>query len=286
MPQHALGSNGKRLFDDGVLKKTESIAGLKFWGAFLTMFVLSLLLEISPSDRVAQLTAKPISFDIGPKNMEAHGDQILIPALVVHFSQELAPMWSKMRLTPINVLSFFNDKKIPPGAEAKATLLTGATNGLIKARLIEPLKVDGVSILEAGVLLMGQGRSTEDRLYIQFAKAIFREGKFIPISAQAYELSDSIVGLKGSRVGDIGLKLAASTGLYFMSGMAAGLETPTIAETGRPRQPTTRDAALNGVSQAASENAKSYMQDIKQRPPMIEVKAGTVFSVTFDGGDQ
>jgi Bacterial conjugation TrbI-like protein len=278
---------GKRLYDEVVVKKIESVAKLKFWSAFLPSVVLSILLEVSPSNRVARFTAKPISFDDGTvKNVFLQGDKIIIPPLIVHFTEEFGAGVSNLRIGPIKVLSFVSDKKIPPGAETKAVLLTGATNGLIKARLAEPLKVDGSTVLDAGVLLMGQGHSTDERLYVQFSKAVFSDGKFIQISAQGYDISDSIVGLKGSRVGDIGLKLAASSGLYFLSGMATGLQTPPFDDTGRPRRPTTQDAALNGVAQATSESAKGYMQDIKNRPPLIEVKAGTVFLVTFDGGDQ
>jgi type IV secretory pathway VirB10-like protein len=144
--------------------------------------------------------------------------------------------------------------------------------------------MDGASVLEAGVKLLGQGRSTEERLFIAFNKAVFRNGKSISISAQAYDLSDSILGLKGSRVGDRALKLAASSGLYFISGMASGLQAPIYNESGKIQTPSASDAALNGVSQAASEQAKSYMEDIKNRAPIIEVKSGTVFTITFDGG--
>jgi hypothetical protein len=67
--------------------------------------------------------------------------------------------------------------------------------------------------------------------------------------------------------------------------MASGLQEPAYDEAGKPRRPSTRDAALNGASQAASEQAKSYMEDIKNRPAIIEVKQGTSFIVTFDGGN-
>ncbi len=165
-------------------------------------------------------------------------------------------------------------------------LLTGATNGLIKAKLTEPVKIDGVSFLDAGVILLGQGHSTEERLYVDFRKAVFRDGKSISISAQAYDSSDTILGLKGSRVGDLGLKLAASSGLNFLSGMAVGLQTPAYDQSGRPLKPSVGDAALNGVSKAAGDQAKSYMEEIKNRPPIIEVKIGSIFIVTFDGGNQ
>jgi hypothetical protein len=121
-------------------------------------------------------------------------------------------------------------------------------------------------------------------LFVDFRKAVFRDGKSISVSAQAYDASDTIVGLKGSRVGDMTLKVAASSGLYFLSGMAAGLGAPQYDDLGRAKRPSTEQAALNGVAQASGEQAKAYMEDMKNRPPLIEVKKGTIFVVTFDGG--
>ncbi len=278
---------GKRLYDEAVIKSFKSVTRIKFWGSFLLVTVLWLLLEIAPSDRVKRLTAKPIEFENRIAQSGPEGNRINIPSLVPQFQRTQPKVtWPKGKVTPIQVLSFINNREIPPGAEAKATLLTGATNGLIKARLVEALKVDGVSLLDAGVLLIGQGRSTEERLFVDFKKAVFRDGKTITISAQAYDTSDSILGLKGSRVGDATLKLAASSGLHFISGLATGLQAPSVDEAGRPRRPSTSDAALTGVAQASSEQAKSYMESIKGRPVIIEVKSGTTFIVTFDGGNQ
>jgi hypothetical protein len=68
--------------------------------------------------------------------------------------------------------------------------------------------------------------------------------------------------------------------------MAVGLQTPAYDQSGRPLKPSVGDAALNGVSKAAGDQAKSYMEEIKNRPPIIEVKIGSIFIVTFDGGNQ
>lgn len=277
---------GKRLYDEAVIKKLKSVANLKFWGSFLLLAALWILLEIAPSNRVHRLTARPVDFTKEEQKIKVEGDKVIIPPLILKFEKVYErPAWTKVKAAPIEVISFIGTTEIPPGAEAKAELLTGATNGLIKARLIEPLKVDGVSLLDAGVLLLGQGRSSEERLFVDFKKAVFKGGKFIAISAQAYDASDSILGLKGSRVGDASLKLAASSGLHFLSGMATGMQAPSYDSAGRPMRPSVGDAALNGVGQAAGEQAKSYMESIKNRPPLIEVKSGTVFSVTFDGGN-
>ena len=278
---------GKRLYDEAVVKKLKGVKRLKFWGTFLLIVVITLLLEVATSNRVFKLTARSIEFETTIDKVRIEGDRIIIPALVVQYQRDTAiPSWAKAKVTPIQVLNFANAKEIPPGAEGKAVLLTGATNGLIKARLTEPVKVDGASLLDAGVLLIGQGRSTEERLYVDFKKAVYRDGKSVSISAQAYDISDTILGLKGSRVGDVTLKLAASSGLNFLSGMAVGMQTPSYDQFGRPLRPSVGDAALNGVSQAAADQSKTYMEDIKNRPPIIEVKSGTVFTVTFDGGGQ
>lgn len=276
---------GKNVQDAVALRRIQGVARHKFWLTSAAILALGGLLAFTTSDRVKRLSA--VDLVLAPiSKIQVVGDKIMIPPLIVALPKQVeqTPAWAKQPASPIQVLSFVNQKNIPPGAEAKAVLLTGATNGLIKARLIEPVKVDGLSLLDAGVLLLGQGHSTEERLYVKFTKAVFRDGKALPISAQAYEAGDSIVGLKGSRVGDIALKLAATSGLNFLAGMAAGLQEPAVYENGRPKRPSERDAALSGASKAASEQAQSMMEDIKNRPPIIEVKSGTVFIVTFDDG--
>jgi hypothetical protein len=278
---------GKRLYDQTVITRLKSVTKFKFWGSCLLLAVITVLLEIATSNRVLKMTAQPVEFDSKDRKIRVDGENIVVPALVLEFQRAIAiPEWAKVKAAPIKILSFVNSSEIPPGAEAKAMLLTGATNGLIKAKLTEPVKIDGVSFLDAGVILLGQGHSTEERLYVDFRKAVFRDGKSISISAQAYDSSDTILGLKGSRVGDLGLKLAASSGLNFLSGMAVGLQTPAYDQSGRPLKPSVGDAALNGVSKAAGDQAKSYMEEIKNRPPIIEVKIGSIFIVTFDGGNQ
>lgn len=277
---------GKRLYDEAVVKKLKGVRALKFWGTLVMLLTITLLLEVATSNRVLKHTARSIEFEATIDKVRVDGDKIIIPPLVLQYRSDSEVLaWAKTRATPIQVLNFVSAKEVPPGSEAKAVLLTGATNGLIKARLAEPVKVDGVSLIDAGVLLMGQGRSTSERLYIDFKKAVYRDGKSVTISAQAYDLSDSIVGLKGSLVGDVALKLAASSGLNFLSGMALGMQAPAYDQFGKPVRPSVGDAALSGVSKAADDQAQTYMQDLKNRPPIIEVKSGTVFIVTFDGGN-
>ncbi len=275
---------GKRFYDHAVIKNIKGIDSIKFGGSLLACVTMSFLFLFTSSDRIQSLTPQTIEFKETP-TLTKKGDELFVPPLVIDYKRpEPLRDWSHLVITPIKVVSFAGMTKIPPGSEGKAILLTGATNGLIKARLTENLKVDGVTYLDAGTLLLGYGRSTEERLFVQFNKAVFRDGKFIAISAQAYDATDSILGLIGSRAGDMGIKLAASAGLHFLSGLSAGMQIPQ--DLVHPRKPSLEEASMNGISIAAAEQAKAFMEDIKQKAPVIEVKAGTKFIITFDGGNE
>ena len=67
---------GKRLYDEAVIKKIKGVAKFKFWGSFLFVLVLWLLLEIAPSDRVQRFTAKPIEFATTLTQVRIEGDKI------------------------------------------------------------------------------------------------------------------------------------------------------------------------------------------------------------------
>ena len=275
---------GRRPFDDVLSKKPKNTwKRWKFWSLFLFLPTFGVLTLILPSSRVYRHSARAMDFALGEVRTE--GGKIVIPPLIFKFSSLPRTVSENFRASPIQILSFM-ESTIPAGTEGRAVLITGATNGLIKARLTESVRVDGISALDSGALLLGQGRSTEERLFVDFKKAVLKDGKTIPISAQAFDVGDSILGLKGSRVGDMSLKLAATAGLNFISGMALGLETPNYDQAGKPIRPSAGSAAMSGISQAAGEQAKSFLEETKNRQPVIEVKAGTSLIVTFDGGEQ
>ncbi|MBC7421479.1 MAG: TrbI/VirB10 family protein [Bdellovibrio sp.] len=111
------------------------------------------------------------------------GQVVLVPPLVLKIKIESSPYANgKYKPSKISVVSFVGNGIIPPGAETFAVLLSGATNGMVKAQLTEALKVDGVSLLDAGTLLIGEGQSSDERLFVRFNKAVFKNGKFIRIS--------------------------------------------------------------------------------------------------------
>ncbi len=274
---------GKRFFDRSI--HTKKFKRKLIFGIAMSLLSVVLIVLWKKLPKNFALTATVNEISLGFEKMV--GQVILVPPLVLKIKIESSPYANgKYKPSKISVVSFIGSGSIPPGAETNAVLLSGATNGMIKAQLTEALKVDGVSLLDAGTLLIGEGQSSDERLFIRFNKAVFKNGKFIRVSAQGYDISDKILGLKGSRVGDYTMKLAASSGLYFLSGLASGMKTEEIALPGQARRPQIGDAALQGVSTAASEQAKQYLEQMKNKAPLIEVKSGSVFIVTFDGSEQ
>ena len=75
--------------------------------------------------------------------------------------------------------------QIPPGSLVKAILVTGASNGPVRAETTEALRIGGETLIPAGATLLGTGQSTEERLMIRFSQVVFRDGSFENIQAQA-----------------------------------------------------------------------------------------------------
>ncbi len=172
-------------------------------------------------------------------------------------------------------------KLIPPGSMTKAQLLSGASNGLVRAEVKEALTVDGVTFIEEGSTLLGTGSSTDERLYVAFNQVIFKDGTFGQIQAQACDQSDKIVGLKGSKVGTKALNVSGSIGLGFIGGMAEGLQDTQGQQGVAVRPPTVRNALLNATATTAIQQSQDLMSDLKNRKPIIEVSAGTEVCIIF-----
>ena len=163
--------------------------------------------------------------------------------------------------------------KIPPGVMAKAELLSGASNGLVKAEIKEPLIVAGETLVEAGTVAVGSGSSSDSRLYIKFDKLVYRDGTVESVQAEAADESDKTMGLKGSRVGYQTLRLAAGIGLNFAGGAAAALQDTEGQQGAVITKPTMRNALLNGAAKASIDQSKEMMQSLRNEAPVIEKQA-------------
>lgn len=173
---------------------------------------------------------------------------------------------------------------IPSGSMAEARLVSGASNGLIRAELTEAVTLNGESLLEEGAILVGQGSSNEDRLMVAFSQAVFRDGTVAAIQGQACDRSDKIVGLKGSKIGNKAINIAGSIGLGFVGGFSEGLQDTQGQQGVAVRPPSLKNALLNATATTALEQSKNLMSDLKEQRPVIEVPAGESICVIFGGG--
>ncbi|MCB0415387.1 MAG: TrbI/VirB10 family protein [Bdellovibrionales bacterium] len=192
----------------------------------------------------------------------------------------------KKRLIKVERLSLVSPEgklKIPLGAQAKAKLITGGTNGPIKAQLMEDLSFNGETYLSEGSILWGKGTSTDERLIIVFSKVVLRDGVSKDILANAYDQSDEILGLKGSIIGRSSKKLLAGAGL----GVAGALQTMQSSQNVggvAVKEPSLENALMNGASTAALGMAEQELEELKNKQTIIEVKKGTEIIVIFSKG--
>ncbi len=174
--------------------------------------------------------------------------------------------------------------QIPPGSLVKAVLITGASNGPIRAQTTEALRIQGETLIPAGATLLGSGQSTDERLMVRFNQIVFKDGSFENIQAQAADSEDKTVGLRGSRVGKYAMKYATAIGLNFVGGMAEGLQDREVVGQQVVTKPTAQNALLNGASKATLEMANETMTDLKNTAPIIQISAGQEIFVIFELG--
>lgn len=173
--------------------------------------------------------------------------------------------------------------KIPPGTMGRARLLGGASNGPVGAVLLEPVVVNGESLVDAGTRLYGVGQSGTDRLNINFSKFIFKDGSVQEVRAMACDGDDKTVGIKGSRTGKYMTGLAAGAGLNFMAGLAEGLQQTEVRGGVAYKKTSTENALLNGAAKASLEQSKEMIEDWKEQKKIIEVTGGTEICLLFEG---
>jgi hypothetical protein len=165
---------------------------------------------------------------------------------------------------------------IPPGTYVKAKLVTGGSDGPVKAVLVESLRVGGQVVVPKGAVLVGTGSSTEDRLMIDLRKIIFQSGKVINASAIACDPSDQMPGILGSNVNSRALSLAGAIGLNFAAGFSAD-------QNEDEQNPSIKERIQTGAVLAALEEGKRLSEQAKNTKPRIEIKRNHKFLILFIG---
>ncbi|MES3038358.1 MAG: TrbI/VirB10 family protein [Bdellovibrionota bacterium] len=227
-----------------------------------------------------------------PLNVSAIKEPVLVPALQKRGHNDRGKQSSELeqmrRRSPqdqvqkIQPIRLGDRSGVLPGVEVIATLISGGANGLIKAKLPDGLRSSGELIFEPGTVLLGTGSSSDERLFIQFTKAISPDQSQLKIKGLAYDMGDRILGVKGKKISDYAFKLAASSGLIFLSGLADGMREESGSASIERRRPTVKDAALNGVATSASELGKSTIQRMNSSQARIEVGHSTKVLVIFN----
>ncbi|MCJ8277387.1 MAG: TrbI/VirB10 family protein, partial [Bdellovibrionales bacterium] len=121
------------------------------------------------------------------------------------------------------------------------------------------------------------------RPQVKFTKVVLPDGNLQNIQAVGADFKDKIAGLRGSKVGHYGLKLAASTGLHFVAGLSEGMRNTQIQNGIAIPRPDAKNAALNGLGQASVELARETMSEFKNQKPTFNIPFGTKLYILFAG---
>lgn len=186
-----------------------------------------------------------------------------------------------LKLAGPKLITRSRNVEIPSGTLARAELVTGASNGSVKAILKDAVRVNGETLIEAGSTILGRGSSTEDRLFVTFTKVLHKEGDVSQVEAEAADSSDKTMGLKGSKVASRAINLAANVGLKFVAGATTALQETEGQSGVAVRKPTMKNAFLSGAAESALEQSNQIASEYKNSAPVIEVKAGTEFFLFF-----
>ena len=252
----------------------------------LTLLGLAIAITVMKDDPPATQAPKNGSEFQTPS---INGNQPDIESSVYNRGDDVRQTKSDKRKTPKTALKLSGPKliarsikiKVPPGTETKATLMTGASNGLVKVKLKEDVIVAGESFLAAGTILLGTGSSTDDRLFVHFTKAISDDASVESIEAEIADASDKSMGLKGSFWSTHGGRIAASAGLNFLAGASEALEDTQGEQGAVVAKPTVRNAVLNGSARAALEESNQVASKYKNSPPSVEIRVGTEVAIIF-----
>lgn len=260
----------------------QTIETKKFARAVIVLFVLALCGTLfRSSDGDLYIEDKRLE-----RMANGDNDRIVVSSYLDGIKARLSGASHVGRAAPPSRLSstsgnIVND--IPMGAEVKGKLITGATDGMVKAVLTDDLEVSGHTFLPEGTVLIGTGSSGDDRLNIIFTTAVFEDGASAPVTAVAYDSRSKLLGLTGSIMSRRAIKLAAATGLNFIAGVSQGLEDVQVNQGIAVSRNNVKNSLLRGAGVAALEQSKEMMGNAKDKQSVIYVKAGEELIIVFQG---
>lgn len=172
---------------------------------------------------------------------------------------------------------------LPLGTTVRAklanTVISSDSNSPVIGMFAEDAQFGGTVIIPAGTRVFGQALLDDSsrRLQIRFHTVVFEDGSQAPISAIALQ-ADGSSGLPGSfHSGSLNQQVGRFGG-NFVSGLAAGMKEKQSGGLGGPLEPgSVKNGLLNGLSEAASDQAQVFSQEMQNTRPYLEVPMGTGF---------
>lgn len=171
--------------------------------------------------------------------------------------------------------------KIPSGSLVKAKLISGASDGPVRAEVIESFFIAGEQLIPQGTVFLGQGQSGENRLSIRFSQMIFKDGAVETIDAIACDETAQTSGLKGSLWGSKALQLAAGVGLNFVGSMADAFQSKNALQNTSTSTERLKKTMMNGAGHMAFDQSRELLSDTQNKPAVIEIPIGAHFFILF-----
>lgn len=153
------------------------------------------------------------------------------------------------------------------------------------AVVTQETSAQGSFSIPTGTKILGNAQSDpgSDRVQVSFHTMVFENGMEQPFSAVAV-MPDGSSGIVGEYHSQMLKKEGGRFLSNFVSGFAEGLKE---REKGGvlPFEPgNLKNAALGGIAESASEQAKAYGEEMKNVNPFVTVEPGTSFMVFLERG--
>ena len=164
-------------------------------------------------------------------------------------------------------------------------VLSSDNDAPVLAIVTEDVLSKNTVLIPEGTKAIGQASldDTTRRLKMRFNTLVFPEGDQHSISGLGV-LQDGSSGLEGDyHSGDFSKQAGRFIG-DFVGGLADGMkDVTTQGQVGIPFQPGgIKNGLLNGISNASSDQAKTYGDQMKNVRPYLEVPAGVFFYLFLD----
>ena len=180
-------------------------------------------------------------------------------------------------------------KLMPSGSSIPAEILnrivTSEPRSPVMAMVTGASTEDGGIDVPVGTKVIGiaEASSGSERVRITFHTMVFKDGREVSINAVAI-MTDGSNGVAG----EFHSQMLKKEGGRFLSHFAAGFANSyKDREAGGvfPLEPgNLKNAALGGISESASEQAKAYGDQLRNVRPFVSIEPGTKFLILFVKG--